>query len=109
MLDFFAGSGTTGQVVMELNAEDGGRRRFILCSSTEANDKEPARTCAAIVRNASAVSCEGYGGKDAHRLIAAASSPTCNSTNLTQLMWHWMPQRPCEHSADHAPRSGGAL
>lgn len=29
-LDFFAGSGTTAQAVMELNAEDGGQRRFIL-------------------------------------------------------------------------------
>ncbi|WP_373054302.1 site-specific DNA-methyltransferase [Thioalkalivibrio sp.] len=31
ILDSFAGSGTTGHAVMQLNAEDGGRRRFILC------------------------------------------------------------------------------
>ncbi|CAB3681224.1 hypothetical protein R8871_02520 [Paraburkholderia graminis C4D1M] len=43
VLDFFAGSGTTGQAVLELNAEDGGQRRFILCSSTEATTKEPAK------------------------------------------------------------------
>ena len=30
ILDFFAGSGTTAQAVMELNAEDGGNRKFIL-------------------------------------------------------------------------------
>lgn len=30
VLDFFAGSGTTAQAVWELNAEDGGNRRFIL-------------------------------------------------------------------------------
>jgi adenine-specific DNA-methyltransferase len=30
ILDFFAGSGTTGQAVMELNKEDGGNRKFIL-------------------------------------------------------------------------------
>lgn len=30
ILDFFAGSGTTGQAVLELNREDGGNRRFIL-------------------------------------------------------------------------------
>ena len=36
-LDFFAGSGTTGQAVMELNREDGGRRRFILCNNNENN------------------------------------------------------------------------
>lgn len=29
-LDFFAGSGTTGQAVVELNRSDGGRRRFAL-------------------------------------------------------------------------------
>lgn len=66
VLDFFAGSGTTGQVVLELNAEDGGRRRFILCSSTEANDKEPAKNlcrdvCAERMRRV----MRGYGEKDA--------------------------------------------
>lgn len=35
VLDFFAGSGTTGQAVMELNAEDGGKRRFILVTNNE--------------------------------------------------------------------------
>ena len=35
VLDCFAGSGTTGQAVMQLNAEDGGRRRFILCTNNE--------------------------------------------------------------------------
>ena len=34
-LDFFAGSGTTGQAVLELNKEDGGRRCFILCNNNE--------------------------------------------------------------------------
>lgn len=37
VLDFFAGSGTTGQAVMELNNEDGGNRRFILCTNNENN------------------------------------------------------------------------
>lgn len=35
ILDFFAGSGTTGQAVLELNKEDGGNRRFILCQMNE--------------------------------------------------------------------------
>ncbi len=30
ILDFFAGSGTTGDAVMQLNADDGGNRKFIL-------------------------------------------------------------------------------
>ena len=37
VLDFFAGSGTTGHAVMKLNAEDGGCRRFILCTNNENN------------------------------------------------------------------------
>lgn len=37
ILDFFAGSGTTGQAVLELNKEDGGHRRFILCTNNENN------------------------------------------------------------------------
>lgn len=35
VLDFFAGSGTTGQAVMELNQQDGGKRKFILCTNNE--------------------------------------------------------------------------
>ncbi len=35
VLDFFAGSGTTLHAVMQLNAEDGGRRRCILCTNNE--------------------------------------------------------------------------
>lgn len=35
ILDFFAGSGTTGQAVLELNKEDGGNRSFILCTNNE--------------------------------------------------------------------------
>lgn len=35
ILDFFAGSGTTGHAVMALNVEDGGNRKFILCQIDE--------------------------------------------------------------------------
>ncbi len=35
VLDFFAGSGTTGHAVMLLNKEDGGNRKFIVCTNNE--------------------------------------------------------------------------
>ncbi|MFA6547405.1 MAG: site-specific DNA-methyltransferase [Candidatus Magasanikbacteria bacterium] len=38
VLDFFAGSGTTGHAVLELNKEDGGNRKFILCTNNEEID-----------------------------------------------------------------------
>ena len=37
ILDFFAGSGTTGHAVLELNKEDGGNRTFILCQNNDNN------------------------------------------------------------------------
>jgi adenine-specific DNA-methyltransferase len=37
ILDFFAGSGTTGHAVLEANKEDGGNRQFILCTNNENN------------------------------------------------------------------------
>ena len=39
VLDFFAGSGTTGHAVMELN-KDGGNRKFILCQRDEPIDQK---------------------------------------------------------------------
>jgi adenine-specific DNA-methyltransferase len=35
VLDFFAGSGTTGHAVLDLNKEDMGNRQFILCTNNE--------------------------------------------------------------------------
>lgn len=35
ILDFFAGSGTTGQAVLELNKDYGGHRKYILCTDNE--------------------------------------------------------------------------
>jgi adenine-specific DNA-methyltransferase len=62
VLDFFAGSGTTAHSVLKLNAEDGGARRFILVSNSEASEKEPDKNlcrdvCAERVRRA----IVGYG------------------------------------------------
>ncbi len=37
ILDFFAGSGSTGQAVMEQNNIDNGKRQVILCTNNEAN------------------------------------------------------------------------
>jgi adenine-specific DNA-methyltransferase len=37
ILDFFAGSGTTGHATLMANAEDGGNRKFIICTNNENN------------------------------------------------------------------------
>ena len=69
VLDFFAGSGTSGQAVLELNAQDGGARRFILCSSTEATTKDPDKNlcrdvCAERIRRV--ISTQGYNASFAY-------------------------------------------
>ncbi len=61
VLDFFAGSGTLAQAILQLNKEDAGERRFILVSSTEATVHEPNKNlcrdvCATRVRR----TVEGY-------------------------------------------------
>jgi adenine-specific DNA-methyltransferase len=65
VMDFFAGSGTTAQAVLELNREDGGNRRFVMVSATEATSAEAEKNicrdvCAERIRRV----IDGYGGKE---------------------------------------------
>jgi adenine-specific DNA-methyltransferase len=50
ILDFFAGSGSTGHTVMELNAADSGRRRYILVQLDEAVDHPDYDSIADVAR-----------------------------------------------------------
>ena len=50
VLDFFAGSGTTGEAVLQANAEDGGDRRFILVQAPERTGYDDFDTVADITR-----------------------------------------------------------
>jgi adenine-specific DNA-methyltransferase len=67
VLDFFAGSGTTGHAVLEMNSEDKGNRRFILCTNNENN------ICTEVCypritkvikgyKNSNGVKVDGFGG-----------------------------------------------
>ena len=50
VMDFFAGSGTTGEAVWKLNLEDGGNRRFILVQFPEPTGHDDYTTVADITR-----------------------------------------------------------
>ncbi len=50
VLDFFAGSGSTGHAVMDLNAADGGHRRYILVQLDEAVAHTDYNSIASIAR-----------------------------------------------------------
>ena len=51
ILDFFAGSGTTAQAVMELNEEDGGNRQFILVQIDEEIKEEKSKSTYDFCKN----------------------------------------------------------
>ena len=57
ILDFFAGSGTTGQAVLELNLQDKGFRQFILCTNNE------NQICEEVTYPRIKKVIEGYGDK----------------------------------------------
>jgi len=50
VVDFFAGSGTTGHAVNVLNVADGGRRRFIMVQLPEPTDRKDYPTIAEITK-----------------------------------------------------------
>jgi len=51
ILDFFAGSGTTGDAVLQLNAEDEGTRKYILVQMAEPIDSKKNKTAYDFVKN----------------------------------------------------------
>ena len=50
IIDFFAGSGTTGEAVMRLNAEDGGQRQFILVQIPQPIDAKKQKEAHTFVK-----------------------------------------------------------
>jgi adenine-specific DNA-methyltransferase len=50
VLDFFAGSGTTAQAVLDLNERDGGKRKFILIQLPEPTEREDFQTITEITK-----------------------------------------------------------
>lgn len=49
ILDYFAGSGTTGHAVINLNREDGGKRKYILCEMGEYFDTVTKRRIQKVI------------------------------------------------------------
>jgi len=79
VLDFFAGSGTTAQAVMELNAEDGGRREFILVQKPEV-----LRSSAGELDSKSTTSIT-ISELARRRVVAAAKAAGCDPASLTDV------------------------
>ncbi len=68
VLDFFAGSGTTAQAVMELNKQDGGNRKFILVQLPEETNLTQFKTIAEITKERIRRSIKKLKDKDSGKL-----------------------------------------
>jgi adenine-specific DNA-methyltransferase len=66
ILDFFAGSGTTGHAVLALNAEDGGTRQAILCTDDENG------ICRSVTHPRLKMAIEGYADQRTKRKTGRA-------------------------------------
>jgi adenine-specific DNA-methyltransferase len=64
ILDFFAGSGSTAHAVLAANAEDGGRRRFVMVQLPEATGRSDFATIADIAKGTYSPSREGDGSRE---------------------------------------------
>ena len=97
VLDFFAGTGTTGHVVMDLNERDGGNRKFILCTNNEDNNGNGYKIAEDICyprikkviegyKNLKGKQVEGLGGnlKYFKTDFVGAEATDKNKTKLTQ-------------------------
>ena len=80
VLDFFAGSGTTGQAVMELNAEDGGRREFILVQKPEVLRPSTGELDSRVAPDSITISELAR-----RRIVAAANAVGCDPGTITDV------------------------
>lgn len=80
VLDFFAGSGTTGQAVMELNAEDGGRREFILAQKPEVLRPSTGELDSKVTPDSITISELAR-----RRVVAAANAVGCDPATITDV------------------------
>lgn len=100
VLDFFAGSGTLAQAAAKLNAEDGGNRKFILVSNTEATEEAPDKNlcrdvCAERVRrvmngyeSSKGQQVEGLGGNFAYLRTRRLAGHRLATRIAHQEVWH---------------------
>ncbi len=78
VLDFFAGSGTTGHAVLKLNAEDGGSRKFILAT----DDIEEEKICTEVCYPRISKVLKGYSDKKGNKFEGLDGSLVYFKTKL---------------------------
>lgn len=85
ILDFFAGSGTTGHAVLEMNKVDGGNRKFILCTNNENNNGGNGGIAESVCYPRIKAVINGYKNKKGEKVTALPSNLFYYKTDLVDI------------------------
>jgi adenine-specific DNA-methyltransferase len=85
VLDFFAGSGTTGHAVLEMNKIDGGNRKFILCTNNENNNGGNGGIAESVCYPRIKAVINGYKNKKSEKVAGLPSNLFYYQTDLVDI------------------------
>lgn len=85
VLDFFAGSGTTGHAILEMNKKDDGDRTFILCTNNENNNEGMGGIAESVCYPRIKAVIEGYTTKKGEYVPGIDSSLHYYKTDMTDV------------------------
>jgi adenine-specific DNA-methyltransferase len=85
VLDFFAGSGTTGHAVLEMNKIDGGNRKFILCTNNENNNGGKGGIAETVCYPRVKAVIKGYKNKKGEKVAGIPSNLFYYKTDLIDI------------------------
>ena len=85
VLDFFAGSGTTGHAVLEMNKIDGGSRKFILCTNNENNNGGNGGIADSVCYPRIKAVIRGYKNKKGEKVAGIPSNLSYYQTDLVDI------------------------
>jgi adenine-specific DNA-methyltransferase len=85
VLDFFAGSGTTGHAVLEMNKIDGGNRKFILCTNNENNNGGNGGIADSVCYPRIKAIINGYKNKKCEKVEGISSNLAYYQTDLVDI------------------------
>ena len=85
VLDFFAGSGTTGHAVLEMNKIDGGNRKFILCTNNENNNGGNGGIAETVCYPRIKAVINGYKNKKSEKVAGIPSNLFYYQTDLVDI------------------------
>jgi len=85
VLDFFAGSGTTGHAVLEMNKLDGGNRKFILSTNNENNNGGEGGIADTVCYPRMKAIIKGYKDKKGEKVEGVPSNLSYYKTDLVDI------------------------